>query len=363
MAKKRQDGEGSIGKRKDGLWQGSLSVKHPDGRSKRIYVYAKTASECKRKLKEKQQELDRGLDLFADYPTVESYLTTWLTYTVKPESSAKTYESYEETIRNRITPYIGAVKLKALKPEHIQRMVTQLQEKDYSQRTVQYSVGVLSRALNKAVLHGHLSRNPAQHVTPRVERRQIEPLTPAQARAFLEAVSGHRLEALYRVALGLGLRRGEILALRWSDVDLDTGKLTIRKAKTKAGERTLLLPDKLIRVLRAHWEFQQQERYFLGTEWKEHGMVFPSEVGTPMGARNLLRHFKASLQKAGLPESIRFHDLRHSCATFLVSQGVHPRVVMEILGHSKISLTMERYSHVMPETQRDALDSIGDMFG
>lgn len=362
MAKKRQDGEGSIGKRKDGLWQGSLSVKHPDGRSKRIYVYAKTASECKRKLKEKQQELDRGLDLFADNPTVEGYLTTWLTYTVKPESSAKTYESYEETIRNRITPYIGAVKLKALKPEHIQRMVTQLQEKDYSQRTVQYSVGVLSRALNKAVLYGHIATNPASHIHPRVEKRQIEPMTPEQATAFLAAVDGHRLAPLYRVALSLGLRRGEIVALRWTDVDLNGKTLKVKKAKTAAGVRTIPLPDKLADVLRDHWDYQQQERLMTGVEWKEHGLVFPSEVGTPMGARNLVRHFKSVLKRAGIPETIRFHDLRHSCATFLIVQGVHMKTVSEILGHASIGITMDVYGHVSADTQRTALDKIADMF-
>lgn len=362
MARKRQDGEGSIIKRKDGLWQGSLSVKHPDGRSKRIYVYAKTATECKRKLKDKQHEVDRGLDLFADNPTVESYLTTWLTYTVKVESSTKTYESYEETCRNRIVPYVGAVRLKALKPEHIQRMVTQLQEKDYAQRTVQYSVGVLSRALAVAVRHGHIATNPAAHIHPRVEKRQIEPLTPEQATAFLGAIDGHRLEPLYRVALSLGLRRGEIIALRWTDVDLNGKTLKVRKAKTAAGVRTIPLPDKLVEVLRDHWQFQQQERLMTGVDWKEHGLVFPSEVGTPLIARNLVRHFKSVLKRAGIPETIRFHDLRHSCATFLIAQGVHMKTVSEILGHASIGITMDVYGHVSADTQRTALDKIADMF-
>ncbi|NJN65373.1 MAG: tyrosine-type recombinase/integrase [Chloroflexaceae bacterium] len=362
MAKKRQDGEGNIIKRSDGRWQGSLTAHSPDGRSKRVYVYGKTASEVREKLGALRKEQERGVNLLSDNPTVQQYLANWLEYTVKPEAAPKTYESYEETCRNRITSYVGSVKLKNLKPEHIQRMVVQLQERELSQRSIQYAVGVLSRALNKAVLHGHIARNPAQHIKPRCDRRQIEPLTQEQARVFLDAVAGHRLEPLYRIALGLGMRRGEILALRWSDVDLTAGKLVIRKAKTKAGERTLLLPDKLVKVLQAHWAFQQQERRLLDTEWREHGLVFPSEVGTPLLPHNLLRHFKAALKRAGLPKHIRFHDLRHSCATFLVAQGVHPRVVMELLGHSRFSLTMELYSHVAPETQREALNGIADMF-
>jgi integrase len=240
-------------------------------------------------------------------------------------------------------------------------MVVQLQEKGYAQRSVQYAVGVLSRALNKAVLYGHLSRNPAQHVKPRLERRTIDPLTPEQAQRFLDAVEGHRLAPLYQVALGLGLRQGEIIALRWSDVDLQNRRLHIRESKTDAGVRTLVLPLSLVDTLGEHWRFQQQERLVQDVNWKEHGLVFPSEVGTPLSARNLVRHFKGILKKAGLPEKVRFHDLRHSCASFLIAKGVNPRVVMEILGHSQISVTMNTYAHVFSDVQEEAVEGVSEL--
>jgi integrase len=179
-------------------------------------------------------------------------------------------------------------------------------------------------------------------------------------------VKGNRLEALYSVALALGLRRGEALGLRWEDVDLEAGTLRVQVAlqrrkdsktlvepKTEQSRRTLPLPSVLVVALKAHRTRQLEERLAAGPKWRDHGLVFPSTVGTPMEPRNLTRQFKAVLQRAGLPD-IRFHDLRHTAASLLVAQGVHPRVVMEILGHSQISLTMNTYTHVLPEAQREA---------
>jgi len=124
------------------------------------------------------------------------------------------------------------------------------------------------------------------------------------------------------------------------------------------GKRTLPLPTRLVEALRVHWLNLQESRRSLGMEWKEHGLVFPSEVGTPVSPRNLVRQFKSTLKRAGLPQTIRFHDLRHSCATFLVAQGVHPRVAMEILGHSHISTTMEIYGHALPDAQQVAMEEV-----
>ena len=146
--------------------------------------------------------------------------------------------------------------------------------------------------------------------------------------------------------------------MRWVDLDFNAQTLRIVTGKTAASARKLPLPETLITALQHHEERQHKERAERETEWKEHGLVFPSEVGTPISGRNLLRHFKAALKRAGLPPSIRFHDLRHSCATFLIAQGVHPRVVMEILGHSQISVTMNTYGHVLPETQQDAVQKL-----
>lgn len=195
---------------------------------------------------------------------------------------------------------------------------------------------MLQRALNRAVKWELVTRNVVLATDPPTSRaRTITPLSEAEARRLLAAVAGHRLEALYRIALSLGLRRGEVLGLLWADIDFNKktlrvsgalqrvqGKLERSEPKTRAGARTLLLPDVLVELLAEHQQRQAEERTFRGAEWKEHDLVFPAERGTPMEPSNLHRHFKLVLKRAGLPLTTRFHDLRHSCATFLMMRSV-----------------------------------------
>ena len=225
----------------------------------------------------------------------------------------------------------------------------------------------LKRALNVAVRWGDLPRNPALLVqAPRVPPVERVVLTVAQARQLLEAVKGDRWEALYRVLLALGLRRGEVLGLRWQDVDLDIGMLRVTGAlqridhklertapKTAKSARVLPLPATLVSALRQHQQRQASQRARKGTLWDEHGYVFPSARGTPMEPGNLNRHFAKLLKRAGLPR-MRVHDLRHSCASALVAEGIHPKVISQILGHASIDITMDLYAHVFDETQREA---------
>jgi integrase len=307
--------------------------------------------------------------------TVKQFLDRWLDQVVKVRNRPRTHKSYRDTIRLYIEPHVGPSQLAKLQPEAVQAMINSLSQADLSPRTIQYIRAVLRKALNQALKWGYVTRNVATLVeTPQVKQFAIEPLTREQAQKFLYAVKGHRLEVLYQVALSLGLRRGEVLGLRWKDVDFEQrtlriamilqrqeGQLVLSEPKTRTSARILPLPDVLVQRLQLHQQLQQQEREQLGESWVEHGMVFPTEVGTPLEPRNLLRHFKASLQKSGLPTTIRFHDLRHSCATFLIAQGVHPRVIMEILGHSQISVTMNTYAHVVPATQRQAIDGIAGL--
>lgn len=175
-----------------------------------------------------------------------------------------------------------------------------------------------------------------------------------------------RLAALYTVALAVGLRQGEALALRWEDVDLDMGTLLIRRTvqridgklvygepKSRTSRRTIALPHAAITALQRHRRRQIEEHLRAGSLWQDHGLVFTTHFGTPLDARNVIRWFKALLKKADLPD-FRFHDLRHTCATLLLVQGEQPRTIMDILGHSQISLTMNTYAHVMPEVRREA---------
>ena len=235
-------------------------------------------------------------------------------------------------------------------------------------RTVQYIYAVLRRALNQAMRWGMVPRNVAALVTPpRVIRQEVQPFTPQQARNFLGMIATHRLRPLVAVALSCGLRQGEALGLRWVDgVDLDQGVLHVRHAlqtvggtrrlvelKTARSRRTLTLPAELVTLLRAHRTRQRERRLAAGPQWHETGFVFTTRDGQPLDGGNVTRDFKKLLATAGLPP-LRFHDLRHSCASFLLAQGVSPRVVMEILGHSQISLTMNTYAHVLPSLQTEA---------
>jgi integrase len=231
---------------------------------------------------------------------------------------------------------------------------------------------VLRAALNQAVRWRMVHYNAAAMVsTPRVSRREVLALTPEEARRLLDAARGDRLEALYSVALALGLRQGEALGLQWSDIDLDTGTLRVRRAsqriphqgtqlvetKTARSRRTLIMPPIVIRALHAHRARQAMERLAAGKRWTDLDLIFPSERGTLADGPNITHRFHKLLKRAELPP-MRFHDLRHACASLLLVQGVHPRVVMETLGHSQISLTMNTYSHVLPVLQREAAEQM-----
>jgi len=256
---------------------------------------------------------------------------------------------------------------------------------DLSPRTVQLSLVILRHALQTGVKWGLIGRNVAKLVdAPKVRRPEIKPLDLEQSRKFLDATKGERLEALYSVALGLGLREGEALGLRWIDVDLERQQLTIRQSlqrvggkrfgsgpgklefvepKTDRSRRTLRMPDTLVRSLRAHHARQLQERLIASSAWIERGLVFTTGIGTPIEPRSAVRDFKRILEKANEPDakiplSTRFHDLRHSAASLLLAQGVQLRAIMELLGHSTIALTANTYSHVMPSMMQEMADKM-----
>jgi len=203
------------------------------------------------------------------------------------------------------------------------------------------------------------SAAPVKPPQPRGE--EIRPLNREQVRALLEAASGDRLEALYILAVTAGLRRGELQALKWDDLDLEAGMLQVRRtcSEPKGGHifeapksgkgRNIRLTQSASAALRRHRRSQLEERMYKADLWQEQGLVFPSTVGTPPWGGNLNRAFKATLHRAGLPKGTRFHDLRHTCATLLLKQGVNPKFVQDLLGHADISLTLNVYSHVLPD--------------
>ncbi|MBF6613856.1 MAG: site-specific integrase, partial [Chloroflexi bacterium] len=301
--------------------------------------------------------------------TLGQFLATWLEDSVRPTVRPKTYDSYAQVVRLYIEPELGRVQLGKLTPQQIQHLLNKLLKMGLAPRTVRYCHAILKMALGRAYKWSLVPRNVAQLVdAPRSLRYEMRSLTPEEARVFLTTVRGDRLEALYSVAIALGLRQGEALGLRWEDVDMDKCTLRVRYAlqridgkpqlvepKTQKSRRTIFMPQVTVNALRTHRIRQLEERLAAGERWKESGLVFTSTIGTPLDPRNAFRSFQDALQRAGLPH-IRFHDLRHTCASLLLAQGVHPRVVMEALGHSQISLTMDTYSHVIPALQKEAAD-------
>ncbi len=375
--KKRGQNEGGVYQRKDGRWEAQLTVPAADGgRAGRRSFYGRTKAEAVRKLRDAERDITRGLPVADGRLTVGAYLDRWLEDAVGPTVAPKTYASYSDTVRVHLTPLLGRIVLAKLGPADVQRLLAAKSAAGLSPTTVGYIRTVLRIALGRAEKWGLVARNAAALAdAPRRARSEVRPLTPAEARRLLLEVEGDRLEALYRVAVSLGLRMGEALGLRWEDVDLDAGELrveralqrvggqlTLKEPKTEKSRRTLTLPPALARSLRAHRVRQLEERMAAGPRWEERGLVFTTAKGTPLEPSNVLKRFKAHLAAAGLPPQ-RFHDLRHCAASLLLAQGVPARVVMDVLGHTQISTTMDLYAHVMPAAHREAAARMEEILG
>ena len=274
-----------------------------------------------------------------------------------------------------VVPTIGSIKLTKLTHMHVQGLYRQMQDRGLSARTVQYTHAVLHRALKQAVRWSMVPRNVCEAVdVPQVRREEIRPLNAEQARRLLQTASGERLEAFYVVAVHMGMRPGELLGLRWQDVTLSDagGTLQLNRAlsdgelttpKTKGSRRRIRLSAGSAKVLRTHHKRQLEEKMKKAGLWRDHGLVFPSSVGTPLSHRNVVRSFKALLKRAGLPSSVRLYDLRHTCATLLLSRNVHPKYVQELLGHASIALTLDTYSHIIEGMDGGTTDAIEEALG
>jgi integrase len=370
VGRRRANGEGTITRRRNGTWQAAVTL--TDGRRK--FYYGKTKEEVRQKLSEGVRSRDAGTFADARSMTVGDFLDHWISEVVKASVRRWTYMGYEVHVRRHLKPTLGGIRLERLTPMHVQAMMNKKLLDGLSPKSVRYIRGTLRTALNQAHRWGLVSQNAAALVdVPRVQRFAIRPFTPDEARLFLAAVHGDRLEALYSVALTMGLRQAEALGLTWQDVDLELGTLRVSRQlqridgrfelvepKTERSSRFLALPASVAKALREHGRRQEAERKAAGERWQGRDLVFTMPDGRPIHGRTLLRQFHEHLTRAGL-SSRRFHDLRHSCATLLLVQGVSPRVVMDTLGHSDISMTMNTYSHVIPELRREAATRIDEL--
>lgn len=341
---------------------------------KRRSVYGKSRQEVAKRLQEELRARDEGRPVPRDGETVGRFLTSWFDDHARAQLRPSTAASYAGILRLHLIPALGKSSITRLSPADVQRVLNQKASAGLSPRRIEYVRAVLRTALNDAVRWGLILRNPAALARgPRQPMREINPLSADQARQLLEAVRGDRLEALYTVALALGLRQGEALGLRWEDVDLDAEVIHVRHALQRIGGSFELvepkstkscralgpLPPSLVDALRAHKARQMEEKIFVGSKWGgPWDLVFTSSLGRPLHSSTVTHAFQRHLAAAGLPHQ-RFHDLRHACATLLLAEGVNPRVVMEILGHSHITLTLNTYSHVLPPLQSAALAGLG----
>ena len=371
---KRGNGEGSIYKRSDGRWAAVADLGWQDGKRKRKTFYGRTQREVQERLAAGLRSHRQGVPLTSDRLTVGQYLDSWLEETAKPTIRPRTFQSYLEIVRLHLNSGLGRISLAKLSPQDVQKLINGKLAAGLSPRRVQYIHAVLRRALGQAEKWGLVARNVAKLVdAPRVVHNEIKPFSLEQVKEFLIAVQGDRFEALYILAIAVGLRQAEILGLSWSDVDLGARQLAVRKTlqriegeyqlvepKSAKGRRTLALPDIVVEALQNHRGQQVAEKLRAGANWTDSDLVFTSRYGTPLNRHKVTRDFKALLKVAGLPQQ-RFHDLRHTAASLMLTQNVQPRDLMEILGHSQISLTMNTYSHVMPAAMSAAAERMNSL--
>lgn len=322
---------------------------------------------------------DRDLGRYADPEriTLKAHVDRWLETVAKRRVRAGTLESYSSLMRCHVLPELGKMYVDRLKVEHIEDLYTQMLNAGKSSRTVRYVQAVLHSALQHAVRRGLIPGNPTELAElPKLEKKERPHVSPEDAMKFLDEASKDRWGTLFLFAMVTGMRPGEYRALLWTDIDLKTGIVAVRRViehlkgggwrfnepKTSKSRRSLTLPPEMLPILREHRKCQLEERLRMGSEYKEHGLVFASLNGGPVDRRNLTAaHLKPVLKAAGLSESIGLYGLRHSCATLLLAAGKNPKIVAERLGHSTITLTMDTYSHVTPTMQQEAADALSGM--
>jgi integrase len=361
VGKRRGNGEGSVYRRKDGRWVGQYLVYLPSG-PKYLYIYAKTRKAAAEKLTKALADRNGGIVFDDENLTVSGFLDAWLSDCVKDTIRVSTFERYKGIAELHISPALGRLRLTALTPAHVQGFYRGRLDSGLSPATVQKIHVVLHKALSQAVKWSLVPRNVTEAASaPLPSPKEMRPLSAEEVRKLLNAAGDDRLEALWVLAVHTGMRQGELLALKWTDIDLEAGKVSVRRTltresghytlgepKTKKSRRTVKLTGAATEALRGHLGRQMEEMDRLGDLYKDQGLVFTSCSGAPLNPSNIRnRNLRRLTGKAGLPK-IRFHDLRHTCATLLLSKNVHPKIVQEMLGHATVAITLDTYSHVLP---------------
>ena len=336
---------------------------------------AKTKRECEELLRILVGKLDQPESIEAENLTLAVFAEQFLSAAAPPLRPAS-YRCYADLLQNHIIPMLGRTRLQKLTPFDLQRLYADRLAYGLSPTSVHHVHVMVYRVLKQAYRWGMVTRNVAEMVdAPRRTFPDVVTWNMGQVSTFFAVTDEHYLAALWRLALLTGMRRGELLGLTWEDIDLERGMLAVRRTmsrgsggnwvlgqpKTASGWRAIALPESCVASLRKHRAKQNEQRLRLGELWVDSGFVFTGQQGQSLHVNVLVVQFKRLIQKAGLPD-LRFHDLWHTSATLLLAQGVHPKIVQERLGHADIAMTLNRYSHVTPDMQRSAADTLDAAF-
>lgn len=389
MANKRANGEGTIVKNiRNGVqkgWRASITIgRDANGKLKRKEFTGKTQADVKKKLEEYKKEMLLGTLSNDDKITVSEWYYTWLfDYRIK-DLKPKSFEKYEGIYRNYIKDSeLGKVKLKDLRTTHIQRYYNKLQNQDNKPPSTIRGINTrLKPCLGEAEKQGYINKNYCKMVTlPKNNAtKDIQVLSQTDQQRFIEAIKGHKLEMLFLIALSTGLRLGELLGLKWSDIDFNTGMLTVNRTlsrvknqdtgkyevieqipKTKNSNRVIPIPSNILTKLKDHKKIQSKQRLFVGEAYINNNYVFTDDIGNPIDDKRPGRNLKSILTKLDI-NPIKFHALRHTYATRLFEANVPPKTVQVLMGHYDISITMDIYTHVMEDTKLEAVEKLNNIF-
>ncbi|QHZ55773.1 site-specific integrase [Brevibacillus sp. NSP2.1] len=331
-----------------------------------------TKKEAEKAMAEKITEINQGTFIEPSKEMFASFLTSWLE-NKKMSVRSSTFRNYEWLINNHILPHLGKYELSKLNPMHIESFYRKLKkdESALSDEVISKIHTIINAVLTRAHERGFVAKNVAKLVDkPRFSKKKMEVWNEKEVLQFLDVAREDRLYIAFFLAITTGMRRGEILGLRWKDIDFENGEISVQQTlsnkgdelqepKTKSAQRSIALPEQTVAELKKHKRRIAQEKLLARSVYQDNDLVVCTSVGTKVLPRNLIRTYYRLLKKADVPK-IRFHDLRHSHATLLLKKGVHPKIAQERLGHANIRITLDTYSHVLPNMQSEAAKQFGD---
>jgi len=369
MAKRRGNNEGSLYQRRDGLWCAQVSLN-----GHRLTKYGKRQKECHDWIKQTLGKIDGGLTFEGTQLSLERFFEVWLNGKELARRPS-TVNGYRRYARLYILPMLGKLRLQDILPGHIKQLYGLMKDQRKGARTIQLIHVTLHAALKQAVREGYLGRNPVDAIErPTVAQVEFPTLSPEQARQFLITATTSPFDTLFYIALTTGMRKGELLGLKWPDLDEEKSTLFVQRQlqriphkgyelvapKTKAGRRKIKLGPKTLAKLLAYRSHQESLKQALGDGWQESGLMFTNSIGTFLDQSKVSKEFKKVLKRAGLPD-MRFHDLRHTSLSSLLENGISINTTQNRGGHSKASTTVNIYGHTSARSQTEAAEKIEEL--